>query len=89
MTKLAWGVSNKSLGFLALFGTNAARAGGSPVFMSAARATFWVALATGLAAASAHLWARGCNGQPPDGRGRARVIRGQKPKTPRPWIMLD
>jgi VIT1/CCC1 family predicted Fe2+/Mn2+ transporter len=48
---LAWGVSIASLGFLALLGSVAARAGGSPVLKSAARVTFWGALAMALTAA--------------------------------------
>lgn len=47
---LVWGVSGASLLFLALLGSLAARAGGSPVFRSAARVTFWGALAMGLTA---------------------------------------
>jgi VIT1/CCC1 family predicted Fe2+/Mn2+ transporter len=47
---LVWGVSAASLAFLALLGSLAARAGGSPVWKSAARVTFWGALAMGLAA---------------------------------------
>jgi VIT1/CCC1 family predicted Fe2+/Mn2+ transporter len=47
---LVWGVSIASLAFLALLGSVAARAGGSPVLKSAARVTFWGALAMGLTA---------------------------------------
>lgn len=47
---LAWGVSGGSLLFLALLGSLAARAGGSPVWRSAARVTFWGALAMALTA---------------------------------------
>lgn len=47
---LVWGVSAASLLFLALLGSLAARAGGSPVLKSAARVTFWGALAMGLTA---------------------------------------
>lgn len=47
---LVWGVSAASLAFLALLGSLAARAGGSPVWKSAARVTFWGALAMGLTA---------------------------------------
>ncbi len=47
---LVWGVSAASLAFLALLGSLAARAGGSPVLKSAARGTFWGALARGLTA---------------------------------------
>src|SRR5512134_2193244 len=38
---LMWGVSGTSLLFLALLGTLAARAGGSPVIASVMRVTFW------------------------------------------------
>jgi VIT1/CCC1 family predicted Fe2+/Mn2+ transporter len=44
-------VSVVSLVFLAVLGVLAARAGGSPVFKSAVRVTFWGALAMGLTAA--------------------------------------
>ena len=47
---LAWGVSGGSLLFLALLGSLAARAGGSPVWRSAARVTFWGTLAMALTA---------------------------------------
>ncbi|MFN0132093.1 MAG: VIT family protein [Phycisphaerales bacterium] len=47
---LVWGVSAASLVFLGLLGSLAARAGGSPVLKSAARVTFWGALAMGLTA---------------------------------------
>ncbi|MCX5689588.1 MAG: VIT family protein [Planctomycetota bacterium] len=47
---LVWGVSAASLAFLAFLGSLAARAGGSPVWKSAARVTFWGALAMGLTA---------------------------------------
>ncbi len=47
---LVWGVSIASLAFLAMLGSVAARAGGSPVLKSAARVTFWGALAMGLTA---------------------------------------
>lgn len=47
---LVWGVSGASLAFLALLGSLAARAGGSPLWKSAARVTFWGALAMGLTA---------------------------------------
>lgn len=50
MAWLAWGVSAASLAFLALLGSLAARAGGSPVWKSVARVTFWGALAMGLTA---------------------------------------
>lgn len=47
---LVLGVSAASLLFLALLGSLAARAGGSPVWKSAARVTLWGALAMGLTA---------------------------------------
>ncbi|MBL8880696.1 MAG: VIT family protein [Phycisphaerales bacterium] len=47
---LIWGVSIGSLFFLALLGSLAARAGGSPIWKSAFRVTFWGALAMGLTA---------------------------------------
>ncbi len=47
---LVWGISAASLVFLALLGSLAARAGGSSVWKSAARVTFWGALAMGLTA---------------------------------------
>ena len=47
---LVWGVSAASLFFLALLGSLAARAGGSPVLKSAGRVTFWGAMAMGLTA---------------------------------------
>jgi len=47
---LIWTVSGSSLFFLALLGTLAARAGGSPVWRSVARVTFWGALALALTA---------------------------------------
>ena len=47
---LMWGLALSSLFFLALLGVVAARAGGSPLFMSAARVTFWGALAMGVTA---------------------------------------
>jgi VIT1/CCC1 family predicted Fe2+/Mn2+ transporter len=43
-------VSGTSLGFLALLGGVAARAGGAPVMVAAVRVTFWGALAMGLTA---------------------------------------
>nr|WP_315492052.1 VIT family protein [uncultured Rhodoferax sp.] len=49
-TALMWGLALSSLFFLALLGVIAARAGGAPVFMSAARVTFWGALAMGVTA---------------------------------------
>ncbi len=47
---LVWAVSGGSLVFLAVLGSLAARAGGSPVGISVARVTFWGALAMGLTA---------------------------------------
>lgn len=47
---LIWTVSGGSLVFLALLGSLAARAGGSPVWNSVARVTFWGALAMALTA---------------------------------------
>lgn len=47
---LVWTVSGSSLLFLALLGSLAARAGGSPVWRSVARVTFWGALAMALTA---------------------------------------
>ena len=47
---LVWAVSGSSLLFLALLGSLAARAGGSPVPRAALRVTFWGALAMGLTA---------------------------------------
>lgn len=47
---LVWGVCAASLAFLALLGSLAARAGGSPVWKSTARVAFWGALAMGLTA---------------------------------------
>jgi vacuolar iron transporter family protein len=47
---LVWAVSGGSLLFLALLGSLAARAGGSPVGISIARVTFWGALAMALTA---------------------------------------
>lgn len=49
-SSLVWSVSLSSLFFLALLGALAARAGGSPVWKSALRVTFWGALAMGLTA---------------------------------------
>jgi VIT1/CCC1 family predicted Fe2+/Mn2+ transporter len=45
-----WGVAVTSLLFLALLGFLAARAGGSPMFASVARVTFWGAVAMGVTA---------------------------------------
>ena len=50
VSALMWAVSASSLVFLALLGSLAARAGGAPVMTSAARVTFWGALAMGLTA---------------------------------------
>ncbi len=47
---LVWAVSGSSLIFLAVLGSLAARAGGSPVWKSVARVTFWGALAMALTA---------------------------------------
>jgi VIT1/CCC1 family predicted Fe2+/Mn2+ transporter len=47
---LVWVVSGSSLLFLALLGSLAARVGGSPVWNSVARVTFWGALAMALTA---------------------------------------
>ena len=47
---LVWPVSLSSLGFLALLGALAAKAGGSLVWRATARVTFWGALAMGLTA---------------------------------------
>lgn len=47
---LMWGVAVSSLFFLAFLGLTAARAGGSPLLLSAMRVTFWGALAMGLTA---------------------------------------
>lgn len=50
LSALVWTVSCSSLVFLALLGAFAARAGGSPVWVSVARVTFWGALAMALTA---------------------------------------
>ncbi len=47
---LMWGLAGSSLGFLALLGLLAARAGGSSVTISVARVMFWGALAMALTA---------------------------------------
>lgn len=47
---LMWGVAGSSLVFLASLGVLAARVGGAPVLASAARVTFWGALAMALTA---------------------------------------
>ncbi len=48
---LGWSVAGSSLLFLALLGSLAARAGGSPVLRASLRVTFWGALAMALTAA--------------------------------------
>ena len=53
---LVWTVSGGSLIFLALLGSLAARAGGSPVWKSVARVTFWGALAMALTAGAGMLF---------------------------------
>jgi len=53
---LLWAVSGGSLLFLALLGALAARAGGAPVALAAARVTFWGALAMALTAAAGKLF---------------------------------
>ncbi len=50
VSALMWAVSGSSIVFLALLGSLAARAGGAPVAMAAARVTFWGALAMALTA---------------------------------------
>jgi len=50
LSALVWAVSLSSLVFLALLGALAARAGGSAVWISVARVTFWGALAMALTA---------------------------------------
>lgn len=50
LSALVWTVSLSSLVFLALLGASAARAGGSSVWISVARVTFWGALAMALTA---------------------------------------
>lgn len=50
LSALVWTVSLSSLVFLALLGAFAARAGGSSIWVSVARVTFWGALAMGLTA---------------------------------------
>ena len=50
VSALVWTVSGSSLFFLALLGSLAAHVGGSPVWKSAARVTFWGALAMALTA---------------------------------------
>ncbi len=53
---VAWGVGAGSLIFLAVLGTLAARAGGSPVVKAAVRVTFWGAMAMALTAAVGSLF---------------------------------
>lgn len=53
---LIWVVSGGSLFFLALLGSLAARAGGSPVAKAAVRVTFWGALAMALTAGAGALF---------------------------------
>lgn len=48
---LMWGIAGSSIFFLVLLGLIAARAGGSPLFVSVLRVSFWGALAMGLTAA--------------------------------------
>lgn len=50
LSALVWTVSLSSLVFLALLGALAVRAGGSSVWISVARVTFWGALAMALTA---------------------------------------
>jgi VIT1/CCC1 family predicted Fe2+/Mn2+ transporter len=50
VASVVWSVSGASLVFLAVLGGLAARVGGSPVFRSVARVTFWGALAMALTA---------------------------------------
>ena len=50
VSTLSWAVAGGSLLFLALLGSLAARAGGAPVMIAAARVTFWGALAMALTA---------------------------------------
>ncbi len=50
VSTLIWSVSVSSLFFLALLGTLAARVGGSPVWKSVVRVTFWGALAMAVTA---------------------------------------
>ena len=51
-----WAVASGSLLFLALLGTLAARTGGAPVIIAAARVTFWGALAMALTAGAGALF---------------------------------
>ncbi len=50
VSALMWAVAGSSLLFLALLGSLAARTGGAPVLLAAARVTFWGALAMALTA---------------------------------------
>jgi VIT1/CCC1 family predicted Fe2+/Mn2+ transporter len=50
VSALVWTVSGSSLFFLALLGSLAARAGGSPVWKSVSRVTFWGAVAMAITA---------------------------------------
>ena len=56
VSALMWGVALGSLLFLAALGAIAARAGGSPVLLSAARVSFWGALAMALTAGAGALF---------------------------------
>ena len=56
VSALMWAVAGSSLLFLALLGSLAARTGGAPVTMAAARVTFWGALAMALTAAVGSLF---------------------------------
>lgn len=53
---LSWVVAGSSLLFLALLGAIAARAGGAPLTLAAARVTFWGALAMALTAGAGALF---------------------------------
>lgn len=53
---LTWIVALTALTFLAILGVIAARAGGSPAALAAARVTFWGALAMAMTAAVGHLF---------------------------------
>ncbi|MCE9619168.1 MAG: VIT family protein [Planctomycetes bacterium] len=55
---LVWSVSGSTLLFLALLGSLAARAGGSPVLKSVIRVTFWGALAMGVTAGVGAIFGR-------------------------------
>lgn len=56
VSTLLWTVSGGSLLFLALLGSLAARAGGAPVVVAAARVAFWGALAMALTAGAGALF---------------------------------